>query len=66
MANRALVSAAVVAGEEDDRVVAHSFLLERASDDAADLVVERRDHPRVDPPFLVGNARYRSLYFLGT
>src|SRR5437773_5495522 len=38
-----IAGAAVVAVENDERVVAKSFLVERG-DDAANLVVEARDH----------------------
>ena len=44
--------AAVVAREEDDRVVAQPLLFE-CGDNAADLLVERRDHARVGPPLLI-------------
>ena len=44
--------AAVVAREEDDRVLAQPFLLERG-DDAADLIVQRRDHAGIGPPLLI-------------
>jgi hypothetical protein len=56
--------AAVVAREEDDRVVAQALLFE-CIDDAADLLVQGRDHARVGPPFLVLDGSVSVAVFLG-
>ena len=43
--------AAIVAGEDDQRVVAQALLLQRR-DDPADLIVERGDHRGIGAPLL--------------
>ena len=44
--------AAVVAREQDDRVVAQPLLF-KCGDNAADLIVQRRDHAGIGPPLLI-------------
>ena len=55
--------AAVVAVEKNERVVAQSFLVERG-DDAADLVIEARDHAGVSAARGVGDVRVAVDVFL--
>ena len=54
LAKSAVGRAAVVAGEEDDRVVAQALLVE-FGDDAADLNVQLRDHRRIGSAERIGD-----------
>ena len=55
--------AAVVAVEKNERVVAHSLLVERG-DDPADFVVQAGDHAGIGPAGRIGDVRVAVDVFL--